>query len=257
MTLASRKQAGSKQAGMALLLVLWVVAGLSIFAASLGRTVRSEAAQATVARHLIEGRAYGEAAVYQVLFQILSTGKQPDRYTLIDTNWQGVPIEVEIVPWTGLINIHGATASLWTLVLEKAAQLPRSQAAQVAEKIIESRKYDESKGAKWESLEDLLQIPGVDYFVFQSIRPYLVAEGSSRQDVSSQASPELLRRWLQEGGLDSARNAPSGILRITAKIPFESSGYAFVERDVLTRPSGFLGQKWKILAAEQFWRTNK
>lgn len=245
-----------KQAGMALLLVLWVVAGLSIFAASLGRTVRSEAAQATVARHLLEGRAYGEAAIYQALSQIQTTGKQLDRHAFLTTSWQEVPIEVEVVPWSGLVNIQGATASLWALVLENAAKLPKTQATQVAEKIIESRKYEESKGTKWESLEDLLQIPGVDYFVFQAIRPYLVAEGSSRQDVSSQAAPELLRMWLQKGGLESAHNASSGILRVTAKIPFESSGYVVVERDVLTRSSAILGQTWKILAAEQFWRTN-
>lgn len=52
--------------GMALVLVLWIVAAMAIFANSLGGVVRREAAIAGVARQTTESRAIGEAAIYQL-----------------------------------------------------------------------------------------------------------------------------------------------------------------------------------------------
>src|SRR2546427_13011911 len=48
--------------GMALVLVLWIVAALAVFASSLGGVVRQEAAVGGVSRNLATGRAAGEAA---------------------------------------------------------------------------------------------------------------------------------------------------------------------------------------------------
>lgn len=51
------------QRGMALIVVLWMLAALSLFAASLGTLVRDQAQQAQVQRNLVQGQAIGEAAM--------------------------------------------------------------------------------------------------------------------------------------------------------------------------------------------------
>ena len=58
------------QRGMALIVVLWMLAVLSLFAASLGSQVRDRANQALVQRYLVQGRATGEAAIFLALQQI-------------------------------------------------------------------------------------------------------------------------------------------------------------------------------------------
>ena len=55
---------------MALIVVLWMLAVLSLFAASLGSQVRDRANQALVQRYLVQGRATGEAALFLALQQL-------------------------------------------------------------------------------------------------------------------------------------------------------------------------------------------
>lgn len=75
--------------GMALVLVLWIVAALAIFANSLGGVVRREAAVASVVRNSIYGRGAGEAAIFRLLQKIAI---QPSDFA---------ERRVEGVPWGG------------------------------------------------------------------------------------------------------------------------------------------------------------
>ncbi|WP_232533510.1 hypothetical protein [Delftia acidovorans] len=78
-----------KHQGMALVLVLWIVAALSIFATSLGKVVRQEASVVGITRNMAAGRAQGDAAIYQILQQI---ALKPHEFR---------ERRVEQVPWGG------------------------------------------------------------------------------------------------------------------------------------------------------------
>ena len=111
------------QRGMALVLVLWIVAALAIFASSLGRVVRSEASVIAVTRQMAEGRALGEAAIYQVLQRIaLKPMEFRDSAVLQVPTPKGI-IDVAVVPWSGLVNINDAPPALLALLLSKVAGL--------------------------------------------------------------------------------------------------------------------------------------
>ena len=251
------KQALRKNAGVALLMVLWVVAALSLFVASLGQTVRSEAVLIGIARNLVQGRAYGEAAIYQVLAKINAENKIPDVQVVLTQNWQDISMDVEITPWNGLVNINGANLEVLSLLLEKAAALPRSQAQQHAQNMLDVRTQWRAKGMPWESVEDILQVPGIDYPIFESIRPYLVAEKEMRSTVSVSAAPQLLRQWMDESGLGVRQNGSSSFIRFLAKVPFEEGGYVTVERHYLVRPNAVGDDAWTLVAGSQHWNKNQ
>ena len=251
------KPALRNNAGVALLMVLWVVAALSLFVASLGQTVRSEAVLTGVARNLVQGRAYGEAAIYQALAKIKFENKIPDVQIVWVQNWQDIPIDVEITPWNGLVNINGASLEMLSLLLEKAAVLPRTQAQQHAQNMLDVRTQWRAKGMPWESVEDILQVTGIHYPVFESIRPYLVAEKDMRSTVSINAAPQLLRHWMEERGLGSGQSGTSSFIRMLAKVPFEADGYVTVERHYLVRPNAVGDDAWTLVASSQHWHKNQ
>ena len=126
------------QRGMALIVVLWMLAALSLFAASLGSQVRDRANQALVQRYLVQGRATGEAAIFLALQQIQQQGKRLGIQN-VEVSFAGQTIAVHLQPWSGLVNINRATENLWTALLIGAAQLSRPQAQVLARAIVQQR----------------------------------------------------------------------------------------------------------------------
>lgn len=84
--------------GMALVLVLWIVAAMAIFANSLGGVVRREAAIAGVARQTTESRAIGEAAIYQLLQRMALKPMDVREFTVVPVPVAGRIIDVAITP---------------------------------------------------------------------------------------------------------------------------------------------------------------
>ncbi len=126
--------------GMALVLVLWIVAALAVFASSLGGVVRQEAAVGGVSRNLATGRAAGEAAIYLAL-QRMATRPEALREPVLEpvTLPGGQIVEVEVVPWSGLVDINGATPELLAVLFQHAAGLSQGAAMAMAQTVRQAR----------------------------------------------------------------------------------------------------------------------
>lgn len=247
-----------KQSGMALLIVLWVVAGLALFVVSLGQTVRSEAGQVGVAKRLLEGRAAGEAAIYLALAQQLETKNTNNIYMQTSVSWQGTEIGIELLPASGLVNMLSANKSQWAMLLTKAAGLARAQAEQLADQIVAHRSELSTQNAAWEAAEDLLQVPGVNYFVYESIRPYIIVQRGGQLGFNAQAAPAALRDWAAEMGLpSSSNNAASNHWRATAIVPFDLEGQVYVVREILVNPRESKRALWTVLSAREYWSSER
>nr|MCA1068069.1 hypothetical protein [Delftia acidovorans] len=244
--------------GMALVLVLWIVAALAIFANSLGGVVRREAAVAGVARQMAEGRAIGEAAIYQLLQRMVLKPLDFREYTVVPVLLGDRIIEVSITPWSGLVNINDAQPALLSLLLSRAAGLDGGAADALAQAIVQARLV--SGGTRplrpaWDAPEDLLQVPGMTYGILASIRDFIVADSDGRGGINPAAAPEPLRLWLGEGGMASQQGIGSPRFSFIAKVPFEGAGDALVVRQVDLEGGGRPGRlPWIILSASQAWR---
>lgn len=246
-----------QQHGMALVIVLWTIAVLSLFVATLGSTVRSEAGLANISRNLVQGRAMGEAAIYISLQRMRASHPAPSEQVDFQENWQGLMVNVEAVPWSSLININGATAEIWTMLLEKGAGLSRAQASALSEKILHAREEWRNKGLAWEAAEDLLQVEGMNYWIFQSIQPFIVIEKGSRSTVNIQGAPEPLKNWLQESGLASTQNTASSMWRFTAQVPINEEGSVWVERHFSLQKPEIKKLPAELIAGKQYWRAHR
>lgn len=244
--------------GMALVLVLWIVAAMAIFANSLGGVVRREAAIAGVARQTTEARAIGEAAIYQLLQRMALKPMDVREFTVVPVPVAGRIIEVAITPWSGLVNINDAPPALLSRLLSRAAGMDGGAADALAQAIVQARLV--SGGARplrpaWDAPEDLLQVPGMTYGILASIRDFIVPDSDGRGGVNPAASPESMRPWLEEGGVTLQQGIASSRFSFIAKVPFDGAGDALVVRQVDLAGGGGPGSlPWVILSASQAWR---
>lgn len=257
-----RGRACAAQKGVALLLVLWIVAALALLTASVGHSVRQEAKMAQMQRHVLQGRALGEAAIYIALKQQLEVQR-----TLAGAEWQqekvtlpsGHVVSVEMAPWNGLVNINSASAGVLEALLTQAASAPQSAARQLAQSIVDEReKRISSRMPEWESVEDLLQIPSMNYAWFLAIRPHAVANASSQRGFHAAAAPEPLRSWLRNAAsTDMVSGAgATNLYRFWAVVETGGEGQVVVERDVLLRAPGTQYLPWAVISARQIWSPN-
>ena len=257
MAFTSSYPARSTQHGMALIVVLWMLAALSLFAASLGMLVRDRASQALVQRQLTEGRAAGDAAILLALQQWQQKARRPGAET-VHTNFAGDVIPVHFQPWAGLVNINHAPETVWTALLVGAAQVPRSQAQALAHTIVQQRQAlaQTTRQGPWEAPQDLLAIPGIHYTLYYNLQPYLIASTDSRSTIVQDAAPVALRNWLQSMAPEQlqASNDNGRLYTVTAQVSVPEQGTVFVQRTLSWNRDDYTGLPWTLLAANTTWQ---
>lgn len=254
-----RQRAKPAQGGMALVLVLWIVAALAIFASSLGGVVRQEAAVGSVTRQMAEGRALGEAAIYQVLQRMAVKPTEFRAFSSVSFPQAGRIVEVDIVPWAGLVNINGASPALLSALLVQACGMGKGPADELAQAIVQARAGTGGatlQRSLWEAPEDLLQVPGMTYAIFAGLKDFIVADAGGRAGVNPAAAPGVLRAWLEsaDAAAPFRQNISSARYSLVARVPFEGSGVTQVTRQVFVQ-AGTTGGRlpWAILSASQSW----
>lgn len=252
-------QKARTQQGMALILVLWIVAALAIFASSLGGVVRQEAAVGGVTRQLAQGRALGEAAIYQVLQRMAVKPADFREFSVVPVSLGGAVVEVDIIPWSGLVNINGASSTLLSALLTQVAGLGQGPAEVLAQAIVQARTGDGQRRVlrpAWESPEDLLQVPGMTYAIYSRLRDFVVADVSARSSINPAAAPAQLQPWLERAdGVAAFRQTTiSSRYSLVAKVPFGGgSGVRLVRQVDVQGGTANRRLPWVIFSASQAW----
>ena len=262
--------------GLALVAVLWLVAALTVVVTSLSGAVRQEVRAVSTARQAVTGEALGQAAIHLVLQDLAARIDKPQRLFFIQTTYRDVPMQVRIQPLNGLIDLNTAPEGLLALAFQHAGGVDRDRAAQLAAAATRYRSAKDARGrdVAFEAVEDLLQVPGVDYTLYARLAGLVTADlrGSGRVNVLA-APAEVL--GVLAGG-DFARGAQLAADRDGGKPGFDTTALqgAYVEtvahtaryhlqaRVPLSEGSGLLvsrtvdfgaaraGVPWRILHAE-------
>lgn len=228
------------QNGVALVLVLWLLAGLTLLAASLAASSRVGVRTAAIARDLIVAEALGDGAINLAMAEMATSstkvGSAVERALLID----GRNVSVSMVPLNGFVNINAAPAPLLEALLTIAGQLDADAARTIAQRIIDWRDPDavplpqgaedpayaaagvpfRTRGARFESIDDLMQVLGMSFELFDKIRPLVVAGGSSSR-VNPMLAPLPVLVVLARGNVQTAnrifvaRQAKEGLPEIS------------------------------------------
>lgn len=184
----------SSSRGMALIMVLSIVAALSIVATGLLTTIKGEIRLVGHQKRMLVAGALADAAIRRVLQDITALRPVVVRNIYIDEPISGQNVSVVIKPLGGLIDINQAPESLLVFLFQHAAKQAADRSALLARAVVDARTRPDSQGRPqgFDAPEDLLQVPGIDYPLYATIADLISADlGSSRVNPHA-AKPEVL-----------------------------------------------------------------
>ncbi len=258
------------QQGVVLIAVLWIVMALSIIVTGLSRSVRDEAKMLSMARQGAQASALGDAAIQLVLQQMAVDAKPVDRVTTVQVPYQGRPMDVQIMPLNGLVDLNSAKTPLLARLLTVAGGLPASAAEPLAQAIVDYREQRTAQGAsrRFEASEDLMRVPGVNYDLYARLSGLVTADIRSGGAVNPLAAPPAVLQALAGGnaqlaqqidsqrqsgqagvdmtGLDAALIGSGTVrrYRLQARVPVADGGSFLVTRYVDINPRSRDGLPW-------------
>ena len=274
---------GWRQQGVALIAVLWIVAALAIVVAGISYSVRSELRQVAVSRDMVRAKARAEAAMVLVLQQMSSSDKRPNRVVNTNVAYEGQTIDVEIMPLNGLIDINNAPAPLLVRLFENGANIAPQAAEELAKSVVAARVKPDKQGraVRFDAIQDLLRVQGVDYELYARLAPLLTAEAGGSGRVNPLAAPErvlrvilgggaaaslanfVARRQADEVGLDITMfdgsfvdTASTQRFRLKARVPLLSGSHSLMTCDVEFSARTQGAMPWSILHCVNQFETN-
>ncbi|WP_114650043.1 general secretion pathway protein GspK [Pseudothauera hydrothermalis] len=203
--------------GVALVIVMWLVAALSVLVTALIAGNRADLRGAVNQRLFIEHAAMGDAAIRQAALQLKFAAERPDRPFVSSVDFAGHTLNVTAIPAAGFINLNAASAELLEALFIYGAGLPEGDAVVLASRILDWRDADDAvlpsgaeseqyiaagsrflpRGGPFSSTDDLVQVLGVGLDIHDRIRSLVTVHGGM-------------------AGVDP-RFAPAGVLTVLAK----------------------------------------
>ena len=209
-------QGRHRQRGIALAIVVWFVAGMSILVAGIvaQASVDTRMAQVHVAR--AKAAAAGDGAIMLMMAQ-----RQDQRAsTASESGWHRADytmgvlnVAVELVPTSQLLNVNNADAQLLTLLFTELAGVDSGDAQNMADSVVQWRQQMRSQYRKMEAPEDLMAA-GVPRTVLDAVRDYIVAgaiaSGSTQWSNMHPALQNIARSYRPEQANRSADASAAG-----------------------------------------------
>lgn len=198
--------------GFVLIAVLWMVAALSILVTGLSYTVRQEVRLASMSKQVSIASAVADGAIHLAVQNMKLKSVYPSQSSSVSLNYTGVPVRVRILPLNGLIDINNAPKELLVNLLVVAGGMVRSVADVVAQAWVERRSLKDKRGAGlgFESTEDLLAVPGIDYDLYVKINRLLTADLRGSGTVNPLSANLDVLLVLANGNIDQARRIATG-----------------------------------------------
>lgn len=264
----SRKPQAAR--GMVLIAVLWIVAALGVLVTGASRAVRDNVRIVSLARQTVMAQALGDGAIELVLQQMAALPAPPAALSVVDGNYRNTPIQVEVVPVNGLIDINGAPVPLLAALYRIAGGMSPPAAEALAQATEAMRKQPDARGRPigFEAIEDLLRVPELDYPLFARIAPLVTADLTSSGRVNALAAPFGVLVVLAGGDAGKAQTIAAGRsagnvgvdttgldqsfvdsamgrrFRVRARVPLTGGGFALIGRSVNLQSSAKSGLPW-------------
>jgi len=196
-----------QQSGVALAIVLWFTAGMSLLVAGLVYNARMDTRMAQVHVARAKVAAAGDGAISLMMADVINgnlgehsaTVIPEQRYSLGDTN-----VQVRLLPSNGLLNINQADQKTLAALFFLATDMDSAEARSLAANVIKWRKSSPRPGVRVmlrreiKELEDLMQVDGMTRSYFDAVREYISAGSKGGGATDWAIASELLRRVLEQ-----------------------------------------------------------
>ena len=202
----------TRQLGMALIAVLWIVAALSIAVGGLVQTLRSETRTVASARRTVELRATGEAAVALALQKMTAPqggGRLP--WLKWEMPYDNKVIVVEAHSLNGFVDINRAGPELLAVLFTIGGEIDASGATALAQATVQARQHPDAVGRAqgFEVIQDLMRVPGFTYDLYAKIKSLITVDAQGGGKVNPQAAPLDVLRVLADGNAARASSMAS------------------------------------------------
>ncbi|MEH6610855.1 MAG: hypothetical protein V7696_15920 [Halioglobus sp.] len=253
-----------QQRGVALVIVVWFIAGMALLVSGIVAQARvdNQLAQLHIAR--AKAVAAGDGAIQLAMLELAEVGQSADpsvksansKYLVGD-----IQVEVSLQDTAGLLDLNVATHEQLTALLSNTEAEGSSQAKRLADSVIEWRQgrrpgVASPKGkSRFYSPEDLLQVPGFDRSALDGIRDYVVAGEPARGSLNISIAPEQLRQALggsagnPDRGNSQQVGAASGMYRVDAIVLYGDQRW-LRRRWITAQNSTFSRLPWRSLRTE-------
>jgi len=235
--------------GAALIVVLWLVAGLSLLVLAGARSTREHTRLAALHIERLRAQAILDGAIGLLAQRLLRAPDAGQTYQTYRLDMDDMPVWLEVTPSKGLVDPNVASLDVLQALLENVAQLPSAQAMSMAARIRDWVDVDDQPGgvggaeapqyraAGWPSLprnsgmsepSEVLAVLGVTPQLYEKIQPFLGVNGQQRIDIGA-APPALidqltgrpgLGQWLHSLSPES-RDAEVAVYTATALFEFQ------------------------------------
>ncbi|MDO3385243.1 hypothetical protein QWI17_05250 [Gilvimarinus sp. SDUM040013] len=183
----------TKQKGVALAILLWFVAALTLLVSSLAMLAKTDIRFTRLVVERAKSEALGDGAAQLIL--VTSPEDQPlylRQYQLAESL-----INVRAVPFDSLISVRDASKDLLTQMFHIMAHVELPRAAELADSVVQwrtllaaevpERSQGEYKGIA--VMEDLMSVPGITREVYEAVRPVLHSGAQGSKTVNLEQAP--------------------------------------------------------------------
>lgn len=262
---------------MALIAVLWVVAALSILVTGFSRLARDELGLVSSMRQGVVAQAAGDAAIALALQELAARAVPVSRTLRANIAYRGQLMSVSVMPLNGLVDINSAAVPLLSRLYEVAGGLPVDTAQALAQATVDVRSKvgPTNRPDRFEAVEELLRVPGMDYDLYARLSPLLTVYVRAGGRVNPMAAPPEVLTVLANGdasvasrvvqeresgaeGIDTTEMDPSYTsvspvrrYRVEARVPLADGVQMRVARVVDLGFSSRDGLPWRTLYSER------
>jgi general secretion pathway protein K len=255
----------ASQSGVALAIVVWFLAGMSLLVAGIVAQARvdTQLAQVHVARAKVV--AAGDGAIQLMMADQVSAKRQTSRGRKIPQGrYQlgNLEVLVTLVPTVGLIDLNTAAPKVLAALFHMAGGQDQAQAKILADNVVKWRMGSANRSARFHAIEDLLQVAGASRTLLDAVRDYLVAGSTSRGGTNWALAPDVLLGVIRKAGLgkDDMPNGDSpssegggsiffGTVRADALVTYGDKTW-LRRRWVAKQSAPGSGLPWRILRTE-------
>ena len=197
----------ARQQGVALAIVVWFVAAMSLLVVGIVSHARVDTRMAQLHVARAKAAAAGDGAIQLMLAERLLTESSAIAGPgLLQGNYQlGVSgVSVTLYPAAGFINLKVAPQKVLVALFQTVGQVSEGEANFLADNVVKWRaglpNTDNklSRVKNFQSIEDLLRIEGMSRSLFDAMRDYIAVGNWSGTGTDWAVAPEVLLQVLEE-----------------------------------------------------------
>lgn len=268
---------GHSQSGVALAIVVWFIAGMSLLVAGIVATASVDARMAQLHVSRAKVSAAGDGGIHLFLADLVAGNISPavlQGFEAVPYRLGELEVRVKLVPAIGLIDLNMATHDDLAALFLVAGGIDQADARLLADNVVNwrrpagARTLTNNARVRFVEIEDLLRVEGVTRSVFDSVRDYVAAGRSAAGSTDfSLAPPEVLavlqksnpgkyqtvqsRRSRSAGRQAGSKTSAlgGGVLRADADIRYGGRTWRR-RRWVLMAPDGQSLLRWRMIRTE-------